>query len=182
MNVPAKASTTQAHQALLYERQFSPEFMPVRHKRIVRHDGYDLEVWLMPGSHALGFRAGNLRATELFTDYSKSLPSAGLLSAFLAAGEHEFEHTFAGGVTYMLSVQTEQLADNLYADVYREMLELAREDSPLVHEWSDEAGKCLSMVSVQRQLREIHAQAYHMLAASGTVIRTQSIFELGSEE
>ena len=181
MNVPAKTNVSQAYQALLYERHFYPEFMPVRAKRIVRHDGYDLEAWLMPGSHALCFKSGNLKATELFTDYSKSLPSAGLLSAFLAAGEHEFEHTFTAGVTYMLSVQTEQLADNLYADVYREMLELAREDTPLLHEWADDSGKCLSMVAIQRQLREIHVQAYHMLASSGTVIRTQSIFELGEE-
>lgn len=181
MNVPARPNTTQAYQALLYERQMFPEFMPVRAKRTVRHDGYDLEAWLMPGSHALCFKAGGLRATELFTDYSRSLPSSGLLSAFLAAGEHEFEHTFGAGVTYMLSVQTEQLADNLYADVYREMIDLAREDNPLIHEWADDQGKCLSMISIQRQLREIHAQAYHMLASSGTVIRTQSIFELGEE-
>lgn len=180
MNVPAKPNVAQTYQALLYDRQLHPELLPVRTKRILRHDGYELEAWLMPGSHALCFSAGALRATEYFTDYTKSLPSAGLLSAFLAAGEHEFEHTFApSGVVYMLSVQTEQLADNLFADVYREMIDLAKEEAPLMHEWYDEGGKCMSMVSIQRQHREIHAQSYHLIASSGLVVRTQSIFELG---
>jgi hypothetical protein len=34
------------------------------------------------------------------------------------------------------------------------------------------------MLSTQRQHNQVHAQAYHLLAAHGLVIRTQSIFEM----
>ncbi len=179
MNVPTRPNSVLTHQALLYDRALHPELLPVRTKRITKGDGYELEAWLMPGSHALGFSAGSQHATELFADSGRNLPTAGVLSAFLAAGEHEFEHSFSpGGLTYMLSVQTEQLADNLFADVYREMLDLAKEEAPLMHHWNDDSGKCLSMVSIQRQQRQVHAQAYHLIATGSLVIRTQSIFEL----
>jgi hypothetical protein len=177
---------SQSHQALLYDRALHPEILPVRSKRVVKGRGYDLEAWLLQGSHALCFRGtpeyrggATQQACEVFTDSVRNLPTPGLLSAFLAAGEHEFDHTFAvTGVTYMLSVQTEHLAANLYADVYREMLDIAKEESPLLLQWSDDAGKNLSMLSTQRQHNQVHAQAYHLLAAHGLVIRTQSIFEM----
>ena len=179
MNVPTRPNPVLTHQALLYDRPLHPELLPVRTKRVVKGDKYELEAWLMPGSHALRFSAGGQSVTELFADSTRNLPTAGVLSAFLAAGEHEFEHTFApGGLTYMLSVQTEQLADNLFADVHREMLDLAKEENPVMHHWSDETGRCLSMVSIQRQQKQIHAQAYHLIATGSLVIRTQSIFEL----
>jgi hypothetical protein len=181
---------SQAHQALLYERQLHPECLPVRMKRAVKGPTYQMEAWLMQGAHALCFHstpAGGVgvgqHACEVFTDKVRSLPTPGLLSAFLAAGEHEFDHTFApSGITYMLSVQTEHLATNLYADVYREMLDLAKEESPLLLEWLDDAGKNLSMISTQRQHDQVHVQAYHMLASQGLVIRTQSIFEMPGAE
>jgi hypothetical protein len=58
------------------------------------------------------------------------------------------------------------------------MLDLAKEENPVMHHWSDETGRCLSMVSIQRQQKQIHAQAYHLIATGSLVIRTQSIFEL----
>jgi hypothetical protein len=181
---------SQAHQVLLYDRALHPEILPVRTKRIVKSRAYELEARLMHGSHALCFStipdspdSPAHQACELFTDKVRNLPTPGLLSAFLAAGEHEFDHTFpVSRVTYMLSVQTEHLAANLYADVYREMLDLAKEESPLLVEWADDAGRNLSMISTQRQQDQVHAQAYHLLAAQGLVIRTQSIFEMPADE
>jgi len=39
------------------------------------------------------------------------------------------------------------------------------------------AGRNLSMLDVQRLTKEVHAQSYHLIAATGLVIRTQTIFE-----
>jgi len=58
-----------------------------------------------------------------------------------------------------------------------EMLDYARGTDALCHRWTDEAGECLSMIDTQRYNREIHAQAYHLIAQGGIVIRTQTIFE-----
>jgi hypothetical protein len=38
-------------------------------------------------------------------------------------------------------------------------------------------GRNLSMLDVQRLTKEVHAQSYHLVAATGLVIRTQTIFE-----
>lgn len=178
MNVPTKPNNLQTYQVLFFDRSLHPEVIPVRTKRVVKHGAYEFEAWLGSGSHALVYEHKGLSASELVTDQERHSPSSGLLSAFLAAGEHEFEHTFPKqGVTYMLSVQTETLAENVYASVYEELMEHGRETSSLMHQWSDETGPCLSMIDIQRATREVHAQVYHLFASLGLVVRTQSIFE-----
>ena len=122
MNVSAKPNSLQTYQVLFYDQAFSEERFPIHRKRIVRVPGVDFEAWLMPGSHVLRFIKGGVTACEFVTDLDRNIPSPGLLSAFLAAGEHEFEHSLesktqahgGGRVTYMLSVQTETLSDNVY--------------------------------------------------------------------
>ncbi len=41
----------------------------------------------------------------------------------------------------------------------------------------NQTGRNLSMLDVQRLTKEVHAQSYHLIAATGLVIRTQTIFE-----
>jgi hypothetical protein len=132
----------------------------------------------MEGAHLLRFEFATLCACELLTAQEGRLPEAGLVSGFLAAGERDFEHRFTKDrVTYMHTVQTETLSDNLYLATYREMIDYARTAETLLHAWEDEAGRCLSLIDLQRFNKEIHAQCYHLIAQGGIVIRTQAIFE-----
>ncbi len=187
MNVSAKPNSLQTYQVLFYDQAFSEERFPIHRKRIVRVPGVDFEAWLMPGSHVLRFIKGGVTACEFVTDLDRNIPSPGLLSAFLAAGEHEFEHclesktvcgtTAQGRVTYMLSVQTETLSDNVYGSVFEEMRVHAKDSHSLAHHWEDDAGPCMSLIDVQRHVGQLHVQAYHLVASQGIVLRTQSIFE-----
>ncbi len=179
MNPPAKSNSLQSYQMVLYNRALHPELFQLKARKVVRHNGWELEAWIMPGQHVLRFEHGGLCAAELLTDQDRNLPATGVVSAFLAAGERDYEHAFAKDrVTYMTTVQTESLSENLYAATYKEMLAFARQGDCMTHAWSDEfGGRCLSMIDVQRYSREVHAQSYHLIACGGVVIRTQTIFE-----
>jgi hypothetical protein len=177
MNTPVKHSL-QSYQMLLYGRALHPELFPLRKRRVSRHGEYELEVWAMDGAHLLRFERGNLCACELLTAQEGRLPEAGVVSAFLAAGERDFEHRFVKErVTYMTTVQTETLSDNLYIATFDEILDYGRLSDALIHHWEDDAGKSLSVIDTQRMNKEVHIQCYHLVARGGIVIRTQTIFE-----
>lgn len=178
MNLPSRSNSLQSYQILLYDRALHPELFALRGRRVVRHNGYELEAWLMHGSHLLRFEHQGQCACELVTDQETGLPGSGLVAALLCAGERDFEHAFpARRVTYMTTVQTETLSENLYRATLKEMVEFAGQNGALTCRWDDDAGQCLSVLDLQRYCREVHAQSYHLMARGGLVVRTQTIFE-----
>lgn len=203
MNLPTKPNGLQTYQIFLYRKALHPELFPLKGRRQLVHGAYEIEAWVMPGAHLLRFQHAKLCACELLTDQEGALPVEGAVTGFQCAGEHEFEHSFdAEKVKYITSVQTEHLSDNLYQATYDEMTQFAQETGALIHVWSDShashnghngalglnghgrshghsgnGGRNLSMLDVQRLTKEVHAQSYHLVAASGLVIRTQTIFE-----
>ena len=178
MSMPVKGNSLQSYQVLLYSRALHPELFPLRGRKVVRHGNYEFEVWVMEGAHLLRFEHATLCACELLTGQEGKLPEAGLVTGFLAAGERDFEHRFVRDrVTYMHTVQTETLSENLYVSTFDEILDYGRSAETLIHRWETEEGENLSMVDMQRFNKEIHAQCYHLIAQGGIVIRTQSIFE-----
>jgi hypothetical protein len=187
MNLPTKPSSLQSHQVLLYRRALHPELFTLRDRLTIRHERYELEMWLMSGAHLLRFSHQHVCACELVIDHDGPLPTEGAVTMFPCAGEHDFEYRFdPGGVNYMTSVHTETLGENLYLSTYAELAEAAPEDAfggtSLLHRWEEPdagmaGGRCLSRIDVQRFKREVHVQCYHMAAPSGLVLRTQTLFE-----
>ncbi len=179
MTTPVKSNSLQSYQTLLYHRALHPEFFPIRARRAVRHSNYEIELWVMAGSHLFRFERGPICACELVTDQEGNLPEEGVVAAFLCAGERDFEHRFEKDkVTYMTSVQTETLSENLYDATFKEMNDIARRNPDvLLHRWNDETGKCISLLEYHLQNREVQVEAYHLVAQGGLVLRTQTIFE-----
>lgn len=179
MNLPTRQNSLQTYQLFLYRKPLHPELFNLKARRTLTHGQYELEAWVMPGAHVMRFRYDGFCASELVTDQEGNLPVDGAVTGFPCQGEHEYDHKFtAERVNYMASVQTETLGDNLYTATYDEMVDFSKETGALIHRWTDiDGGKCLSMLDVQRLAKEVHAQAYHLMAHGGVVLRTQTIFE-----
>ncbi|MEM1166214.1 MAG: DUF2617 family protein [Planctomycetota bacterium] len=178
MSAPTKSTALHAYRLLLYRRALHPELFEVKGRRSLQHGDYRFELWVMPASHVLRFEYQELCATELVTPREDSIPDRGLISALPCAGEREHEHEFSDSVKYMASVQTEQLPESLYKDTYDELVDFGHRNEAVSFEWLDEdGGRCASIVDAQRFRREVHVQAYHLLAQGGVVLRSQSIFE-----
>lgn len=180
MNVSARSvSTALSYQMYLYRRPLHPEIFPLKGRKVLAHGQYELEAWITSGGHMLRFRHGQFSCCELLTNQDDHLPIEGAVTGFPCTGEHEFEHRFAKEkVAYTTSIQTENLGDNLYRSTYEEMLDYAKQTEALTHKWADDQGRrCLSLLDLQRLNKEVHCQGYHLVAGSGFVLRTQTIFE-----
>jgi len=178
MSLPSKSTSLQAYRVVLYRRALHPELFDVRSRRVIDHQKYEFEAWLMPGGHLMRFQHAGVCATELITDQEEGIPDRGVVAAMPCAGEREHEEDFGEKLKYVSSVQTETLPESLYRATYNELTEFGAENKAMIHFWTDDdGGKCASILDVQRFRREIHAQAYHLSARGGLVLRTQSIFE-----
>ncbi len=179
MSNPLKQNGVQTHQIVLYDRALHPELFPLKVRRVMNGGPYELEVWLMKGAHLLRFEHAGHCACELVTEHERDVPSTGVVTAFLCAGEHEYEHRFSHeGVNYITSVQTETLSENQYHSTLEEFRGFQADGHKIDHTWRDDGGPCLSIVDVQQHNREAHIQAFHLVAAARLVLRSQTIFEL----
>jgi len=162
----------------LYNRALHPEFFDLRARRVVQHEGYELECWVLAGGHALRFGSGSACYSEVICPGDVTLPEGSRVTSFQCVGEHDLdEHFTRDQVAYITTIQTEQLGENLYLATLDEMRDYAREADAAMHRWDNEAGPNMSIGDVQRFNKEVHAQSYHLLASTGTVLRTQTIFE-----
>lgn len=179
MNLQNKTTCLQTYQLFLYRRALHPDLFDLKARRALDHGQYHVEAWVTPGGHVMRFKYDGFCASELLTDRDGPVPVDGAVTGFPCAGEHEFEHKFtAERMNYMTSVQTETLSENLYNATYDEMVDFAKETGALIHKWNDiGGGRNLSMLDIQRLAKEVHAQAYHLQAHGGVVVRTQTIFE-----
>lgn len=178
MNPPSKSSSLQAYRLILYRRALHPELFRVRGRRTLAHGSYQFEWWIMPGSHLMRFEHGTECATELITDQEDGIPDRGVVAAIPCAGERDHDQQFGDKIRFVSTVQTETLPESLYQATYQELTQFGKQNDALMHTWlDDDGGKCASILDVQRFRKEVHAQAYHLLAQGGLVLRTQSIFE-----
>ncbi len=186
MNPTLRSTSLQSYQLILYKRALHPELFQLKNRVAVRNGQCDFEAWLMPGGHALRIQHKGFCASELVTDREDGLPTTGAVATFPCAGEKDYEHEFSDGrMTYLATVQTETLTENLYASTYKDMVNYAEETGAMSHQWTQAggggngaaAGRCLSVLEIQRYPREIHVQSFHLVAEGGIVLRTQTIFE-----
>lgn len=177
MSTPLKSSSLQAYRLVLYRRALHPELFTIQGRRTFRHGEYEFEAWVLSGQHVMRFQHGEINATEIITSGDLQLPQRGLVAAIPCAGEKDHDQPFSDDVNYMTTIQTETLPENLYAATYEELTEFGRENDAVMHFWNDDIGQCASILDTQRWRKEVHAQSYHLLAAGGIVIRSQTIFE-----
>lgn len=181
MSNQAKSSSTPLYQVSLYSKALHPELFHLKGRRVhSKNSNFELETWLMNGSHLLRFEHGRLCLCELVTDQDhRELPTAAAVGTFVCASEHDYEHLFAReGVNYMTTVQAETVSEHQYFQAHEEYLALAKERNSLAHQWQDELGACLSLVHVEQSKTDVNIEAYHLQALTRTVLRSQSIFEL----
>lgn len=178
MNSSSKSSCLQSYRLLMYNRALHPELFKVVGRRNIEHQAYEFECWVMPGGHLMRFQHENACATEIIIAQDEGIPDRGILAAMPCAGEREHEQAFGDKLKSFVTVQTETLPDTLYSATYAELTQFGKEGGALMHLWRDEdGGKCASILDIQRYRREVHAQAYHLIASGGIVLRSQSIFE-----
>ena len=179
MTTGHKSSNAQLYRLMVYRRALHPELFELQERQTYRHGEYEVEAWLTQAGHVCRFQIEGQCLTEAVIESGDHLPEHGLVHALPCLGEKDFELEPEGRIKYVTTVQTESLTDNLFMATLREMRDFAEEAEAVSHEWKDNDGNInLSLLDVQKYKKEFHLQSYHLVGASGLVLRTQSIFEV----
>ena len=181
MSVGSKYSNVQIFRLMLYGRALHPELFDLQHRYLTRHGEYEVEAWLVPAGHVVRFQVAGQCLTETVLESGDHLPDSALVHALPCMGQKDYEMKPqpGGRIGYVTTIQTETLAENLYTSTMRELEDTAREPTAVTHRWTDGEGvPCMSILDAQKYRKEYHVQSYHLLGGSGTILRTQSIFEI----
>lgn len=181
--VSARSSSLQAYHLVLHRGPLHPEFFQIEGRRRMRHGEYEFEAWIFGGGHCVRFEHRDLCVTETVASDVGHLPEKGHIITFPCAGEKDHEELIEDRLTYITSIQTETLSPHLFASTYKELLEHGRQPECLMKAWRmDTEPQNLSVLDMQRLQDEVHIQCYHMRSDCGLVLRTQSIFQVGTDD
>jgi hypothetical protein len=181
MQIPDKLTDQQTYTMALFRSAIHPEFFDIVDRIVVQHNGYDFEAWLLKGAHVLRFEYEGTCVTEVVSPNVDDLPERGHVNTMVCAGERDHEQEFGDLVTLITSMQIELLPAHLFGDTFQELVEFGEEAGAKVIQYDINGTNSVSIIDVQRYNDQLHAQSYHLNSEHGTVLRTQSIFELKSD-
>lgn len=165
----------------LYQRAIHPEFFHLHKVRRLEQRRYQAEIWVVGLAHVITVQVGDQVLTELIAEDHESLPKSGLAASFRFRGERDHTQSFNDGLTYILSTQVERLAPHLFPATHRDYVHYAQNRGLLVT-FDDMASDGLapfSFVDFDARDHELHIHAFHAFPEELTLLKTQSIFEIG---
>ncbi len=166
----------------LYHRPLHPELFRIHQSRHIERASYQADIWLIGLSHVLTVQSAGRCVAEVTTDDLEVLPQNGLVTSFQFRGERDHMEEFDDGMRYILSTQVERMNQNLFHASHRDLLNYGASRGMLVSfdEWAN-GGELspFSFVDFEARDREFHVQAFHSFPADFTIIKTQSIVEVG---
>ena len=169
---------------VLYRRPLHPELFCIHKSRHLEWPNYQADIWVMGLSHVVAVQSGGRCITEVTTDDVEVLPQNGLVTSFQFRGERDHVEKFDDGMHYILSTQVERMTRNLFHASHRDLLNYASKRGMVVQyeEWADEDNLApFSFIDWELRDREMHVQTFHAFPADYTILKTQSIFEVGAE-
>jgi len=168
---------------VLYRSPLHPELFYIHQSRHLERFAYHADIWIMGLSHVVSVQAGGRCVTEVTADDIEVLPQNGMVTSFQFRGERDHLETFDDGMRYILSTQVERMSQNLFHASHRDLLNYAATRGMLVRfdDWADTGGLIpFTFIDFEARDKELHVQAFHAFPADYTILKTQSIIEIGA--
>lgn len=168
-------------QFCLYQRPIHPELFHIHRVRKIERARYSAEIWVVGLAHVVMVQTGNQVLTELISDDPEMLPKGGLAASFRFRGERDHSQSFGDGVNYILSTQVERMTPQLFPATHRDYVHYAehRELFFSFPEWADDGPEPFTHIDFDARDHELHVHAFHAFPEELTLLKTQSIFEVG---
>ena len=166
----------------VFGRAVHPDWFDTRAHRRVAVDAWQADIRIIDGGHAVTWRAGDARCTEVLGSAVASWPDAGLLLD--SPVRHERTATFepGPGAEYQTSFEVERLDPEVFAHLSDEMALDAGRDR-LLHRSGGAnrlAPAAISHVSFESRARGLLVHAFHSFPADLAIVRMQSLFEIAT--
>ena len=163
----------------VFSRSVHPDWFSVRgHLRIVQ-EGWEADLRVIEGGHAVAFRGRSARLTEVLTGPATQLPEPGLL--FHSTIRHERTATLRpnAAIEYQTCFEVERVDPEVFSHLTEEMT-LDASPNRLFHRFSrrnrmDPAP--ISHIRFEARARGLTIHAFHTFPEERAIVRTQSLFE-----
>lgn len=177
---PPKQRVEELH-FCLYQRAIHPELFDIRMVRRIEQPRYQAEIWLLGLSHVVCVQSGDQILTELIAEDPEMLPKTGLALSFRFRGERDHAQSFGEGMNYILSTQVERMTPQLFPATHKDYVHYAqnREMFLSFDDWAHDDLAPFSFVDFDARDHEFHVHAFHAFPEEMTLLKTQSIFEIG---
>ncbi|MFQ5589873.1 MAG: DUF2617 family protein [Phycisphaerae bacterium] len=171
-------------QFCLYNRAIHPELLNIDRVKRVEQARYHAEIWIAGLTHAVTVQCGDQVLTELIADDTELLPKSGLAASFRFRGERDHTQSFADDVRYILSTQVERMTPQLFPATHRDYVHFAHNRGLFVSfdDWAVDDLAPFSFVDFDARDHEFHVHAFHAYPGELTLLKTQSIFEIGKPQ
>jgi hypothetical protein len=163
----------------IFSRAIHPDWFAVRQHRRVGQDGWEADIRIIEGGHAIIFRSGAVRLTEILAGPETHLPEPGLL--FHSPIRRERSTTLRPGnaLEYQTCLDVERVDPEVFAHLSDEMtLDASR--GRLFHRFAPAdrmAPAPISHIQIEARVRGLSVHAFHTFPAERAIVRTQSLFE-----
>jgi hypothetical protein len=169
-------------QFCLYQRAIHPELFRIDRVKRIRQSRYQAEIWVTGLAHVVVVHAGDQILTEVITEDNELLPKVGLAASFRFRGERDHMQSFNDDLKYILSTQVERMTPQLFPATHRDYVHYAQNRGMFVpfDEWTHEGLAPFTFVDYDARDHEFHVHAFHAFPEELTLLKTQSIFEIGA--
>ena len=165
----------------LYDRPLHPELFEIYHDHHVLKPAYEAQLWVTGCTHAIGFFRQKLSLVEVIADASLALPQHGRLLEMPFRHERDHERKRSGGINYMMNFQVESMSPTVYSRTHHELARLGAQRGLFVPfpMWMARSLTPFTFIDYDAKPNELHVFAFHAFPEDLTIIKTQSIFEIG---
>jgi hypothetical protein len=163
----------------LYGRPLHPELFDILARRQVRHEDYDLSVWITRTGHVLSWSNPHVCLTEVAAAGDQALPQKRRLLSYRLRGEHCGQLTGAHGIHYQTSFQVEVLPEEIFLHVHDEIVSDGSKRG-LLHNFPAHhrlALAPLGFITVEARPGCLFLSSFHTFPDEFTVVKSQSLIE-----
>lgn len=163
----------------VFHRAVHPDWFAVRKHRRIAQEGWEADVRIIEGGHAIVFRSGTVRLTEVLAGPETLLPEPGLL--FHSPVKHERSTTLkpGGGLVYQTCFDVERVDAEVFSHLTDEMT-LDPSRGRLFHRFAPVnrmAPAPISHLQIDARVKGLSILAFHTFPDERAIVRTQSLFE-----
>jgi hypothetical protein len=165
----------------LYDRPLHPELFDIYHDHHIVKPAYESQIWVTGCSHVIGFFREGQSLVEVIADADAELSQHGRLLELPFRGERDHERKKTGGIHYMMNFQVETMSPAVYARTHHELARMGTQRGLFVPfpMWMSRGLTPFTYIDYSAKPNELHVFAFHAFPEDLTIIKVQSIFELG---
>jgi len=163
----------------VFHRSVHPDWFSVREHVRVGQGDWEADLRVIEGGHAVVFRAGAVRLTEVLAGPETRLPEPGLLFHSPVRQERTATLHPSGMMDYQTCFEVERVGPEVFAHLSEEMaLDASR--GRLYHRFAPVnrmAPAPVSHLRFEARVRGLTVHAFHTFPEERAIVRSQSLFE-----